>query len=88
MPGAPRAPLFPLLCRHIRRLPRGREGGREGEREGGREEGRIKAIISQRLPPNRARNSVQQATGGQSKLYQKQTLGHGYLEQKYWDTAI
>ena len=21
MPGAPRAPLFPLLCRHIRRLP-------------------------------------------------------------------
>ena len=22
MPGAPRAPLFPLLCRHIRRLPK------------------------------------------------------------------
>ena len=32
--------------------------GREGEREGGR----VKAILSQRLPPNRARNSVHQAT--------------------------
>ena len=43
----------------------GRESGREGEREGrkevGKEEGSVRAILSHRLTPNKARNSVHQA---------------------------
>ena len=41
------------------------------------EEGRVKAIFSQRLPPNSARNSVHQATcRGQA------------IAKQYWGRAI
>ena len=40
----------------------GREGGRERGKEVGKEESSVRAIFSQRLTPNRARNSVHQAT--------------------------
>ena len=68
--------MIPSLCRNcwrnlnekIRETGRegGRERGREGEREGGKEEGKeegsVRAILSHRLTPNKARNSVHQAT--------------------------
>ena len=42
----------------------------------------IKAILSQRLLPNRARKSVHQGTCRAKQAIVKKVLGHSYLEQK------
>ena len=75
----------------------GRERGREGEREGGKEvgkeEGSVRAILSHRLTPHKARNSVHQATCREKQTIAKQNWGtdvylvpkilrHSYLELK------
>ena len=61
--------------------------------EGEKEEGSVRAIFSQRLPPNRARNSVHQSTCRAKQAIAKQywgtdiyfvpkILGHSYLVLK------
>ena len=99
--------MIPSLCRNcwrnlnekIRETGRegGRERGREGEREGGKEVGKeevsVRAILSHRLTPNKARNSVHPATCREKQTVAKKNWGtdvylvpkiqkHSYLELK------
>ena len=72
---------------------RGREGDREGGKEVGKEEGSVRAILSHRLTPNKAMNSVHQAICREKQNIAKQNWGtdvylvpkilkHSYLELK------
>ena len=62
-------------------MDRGRERGErvEGGREGGKHN--PKTILSQKLTPNSARNSVHQATC-RAKLFIAKILRHSYLAAK------
>ena len=64
---------------------KGREGGREGEGWAGRS---IKAILSQRLPPNRARKSVHQGTCRATQAIVKKSTRAQLFEQKNTGTQL
>ena len=70
--------LLPMIPSHCRNCWR----NLQWKIQGGREKGRVKAIFSQRLPPNRARNSVHQATCRAKKAIAEKVLGHSYLVPK------